>query len=53
MGNEEMTQKKFYLPVEVRHVPAEQVFENNGRLLPNVEHYVRLGVVRVIAGAER
>lgn len=33
---------KAYLPVVVENVPADQVFDKTGRLLPNVEHYARL-----------
>lgn len=40
-----------YLPVTVHHVPVEQVFDVQGRLLPNIQHYAQMGVVRVIAGA--
>jgi hypothetical protein len=39
-----------YLPVWVHDLPAEFVFEASGRLRGGVEHYRRLGVVRVIAG---
>lgn len=40
-----------YFPVTVRHVPIEQVFDLQGRLLPNIKHYSQMGVVHVIAGA--
>lgn len=41
-----------YLPVWVRDLPADLIFDRS-RLKPKIEHYVREGIVRVIAGAER
>ena len=41
-----------YLPIVVKHLPAHMFFDDAG-LRPKIASYVRQGVVRVIAGAER
>lgn len=41
-----------YLPVWVHHLPVSQLFDLRGTLHESVQHYVKLGVVRVVAGPE-
>ena len=42
-----------YLPVTVTDLPAEFVFQPDGAMRENVSRAVTIGVVRVIAGAEK
>lgn len=42
-----------YLPHVVFNLPISFVMNNDGTLRDAVRHYVRLGVVRVIAGPDR
>lgn len=44
---------KTFLPHIVHNVPIAQLIGHDGKLLPNVAHYVAQGVVRVIAGPEQ
>lgn len=39
-----------YLPVVLERIPAECFFEDSGRPRPHVEHHLRSGVLRLIAG---
>jgi hypothetical protein len=40
-----------FLPHAVTHLPWHFAFGLDGKLLPRIHHYVKEGVVRVIAGA--
>lgn len=40
-----------YLPHAVTFVPTSWVIADNGQIYPKVRHYVKQGVVRVVAGA--
>lgn len=39
-----------YLPVTVRDIPVDVVFDDTGAMRPNYAHAARLGVARIIAG---